>query len=441
MKFLLSACLTALLIASPPLLPAADWPHWLGPDGNSTWSETGLLKSFPARGPEVKWKAPVGWGFSGPAVSGGRVVVHDYVVREGKPDANPGGRTALKGDERVRCFDSADGKEIWTHSYDQPLNLSFPAGPRCTPCISDGMVYAIGAEGHVSGLSLADGKPAWELDLKKEYKVESPIWGFASHPVVHGGLLYCKPGGDGTTVVALNKKTGKEVWRALTSKEPGYAPPVFVNHGGQDQLIVAHGEAINSLDPLTGAVNWTVPFVPSYGMAIMTPRLSGDYLVMGGQTKKSIGLKLKSDLSSPEIAWEGTPKTGIAPKNSTPVADSGLLFGCDADGELRCLEAATGERLWSTDAVLGSTPNSGTFFLVKASPHWVIFNELGELVLADLTRGGYKETGRVLILEPTSPGMGRKVIWSHPAFAEKCVFARNDQQLVCVSLAATEEKP
>lgn len=436
MKLTLSATGLSLLLLSSLHLRAEDWPHWLGPQGDSQWRETGLMKTFPDKGPPVKWKVPAGWGFSGPAVSGGRVILTDYVIREGKPDANPGGRTAIQGDERVRCFESATGKELWSHSYDAPLNLSFPAGPRATPCVDDGLVYALGAEGHVSCLSLADGKPAWELDLKKTYNVESPIWGFASHPVVHGNLVFLRPGGPGAAVVALDKKTGKEVWRALTAKEVGYAPPVLINHGGKDQLIVVHGEAINSLNPETGAVNWTVPFVPAYGMAIMTPRLSGDFLVMGGLVKKSIGLKLKADLSTPEIAWEGTPKTGIAPKNSSPVLDGGLLYGCDADGELRCLDPATGERLWTSDAVLGSTPSSGTFFMVKASPHWVIFNELGELILADLSKEGYKETARAMLMDPTSPGMGRKVIWSHPAFAEKCVFARNDKQLICVSLAA-----
>lgn len=435
MKFIPRA--TALIFfLTPAVLHADDWPQWLGAKGDSHWNETGLLAKFPAAGPVVKWRVPVRWGYSGPAVAAGKVFILDYDITEGTPDANPGGRTKIQGKERVRCFESATGKELWTHAYDAPYELSFPAGPRCTPTVDGDLVYSLGAEGMLTCLSTAEGKPLWEMDLKKSYQVTSPIWGFASHPIVAGDLLIVKPGGEGTTVVALDKKTGKEVWRALTSKEPGYAPAVLINHGGKEQVILSHGEALNSLDPLTGKVYWTVPFVPSYGMAIMAPRLAGDFLVMGGMGKKSIGLKLKADQTTPEIAWEGTPKTGLSPKNSTPVVDGGLVFGCDADGELRCFDPATGTRLWTTTAVLGSTPGSGTFFAVKASPHWVLFNELGELILADLTREGYKETGRAKILEPTSPGMGRKVVWTHPAFAEKAVFVRNDVELVCVSLAA-----
>lgn len=435
MKLPFRATAFALLLA-PTALWGDDWPRWLGPQGDSQWKESGLLAQFPDAGPVVKWRVPVRWGYSGPAVAGGKVFLMDYDIVEGKPDANPGGRTAIKGRERVRCFESATGKELWTHAYEAPYLLSFPAGPRCTPTVDGAFVYSLGAEGLLSCLAVADGQLAWELDLKKAYQVESPIWGFSSHPLVLGDLLIVKPGGAGSAAVALDKKTGKEVWRALTAKEPGYAPAVLIEHGGHEQLIIAHGESINSLDPLTGKVHWTVPFAPNYGMAIMAPRLAGDVLVMGGMVKKSVGLKLNADLSAPAIAWEGTPKTGIAPKNSTPVVADGLLFGCDADGDLHGLDPATGERLWTTKAVLGSTPGSGTFFMVKAQPHWVLFNELGELILADIDRAGYRETGRAKILEPTSPGMGRLVVWSHPAFAEKAVFLRNDTELVCVSLAA-----
>lgn len=425
-----------LLVLTASFAHSGDWPRWLGPQSDSHWKESGLLEKFPASGPVVQWRVPVRWGYSGPAVAAGKVFVMDYDITEGKPDANPGGRTKIKGQERVRAFDSATGKELWTHAYDAPYELSFPAGPRCTPAVDGELVYSLGAEGFLTCLSTIDGKVLWELDLKKEYKVESPIWGFSAHPLVVGDLLIVKPGGDGTTAVALDKKTGKEVWRALASKEPGYAPPVLITHGGQDQLIIAHGEAINSLDPLTGKVSWSIPFVPAYGMAIMAPRLAGDYLVMGGMGKKSIGLKLKPDRTAPDIAWEGTPKTGLSPKNSTPVVDGDLIYGCDADGELRCFEAATGTRLWTSTDVLGSTPGSGTFFMVKASPHWVLFNELGELILADLTKSGYKETSRAKVLEPSSPGMGRTVVWTHPAFAEKSVFLRNDRELIRVSMAA-----
>jgi outer membrane protein assembly factor BamB len=429
-----TVAIASCLLLSPFAAQAEDWPRWLGAASDSSWNETGLMAEFPAAGPKVKWRAKVSWGYSGPAVAGGKVFLTDYET-DGTPDANPGGRTKMEGRERVVCLDSATGRELWKYAWDATYNLSFPAGPRCTPTVDGDHVYSLGAEGFLVCLTTG-GKLVWDLDLKKAYQVESPIWGYSAHPLVVGDLVIVKPGGNGTTVVALNKKTGKEVWRGLSSKDVGYAPPVLVNHGGKDQLIIAHGESINSLDPATGKLHWSMPFAPSYGMAIMAPRVSGDNLVMGGMGKKSIGLKLKADLTTPDILWEGTPKTGISPKNSTPVFSGGLLYGCDADGDLRCVDPATGERLWSSTAVLGGSPGSGTFFAVKAAPHWVLFNEKGELILADLTKEGYKEISRAKMLEATSPGMGRKVVWTHPAFAEKCVFLRNDSEVICVSLAA-----
>ena len=264
----------------------ADWPRWLGPHGDSSWRETGLIQTFPKEGPKVLWRVPAGHGYAGPAVAGDRVILADYVIREGTVDANPGARTTIQGDLRIRSLDAATGKEQWSHSRDQPLALSFPNGPRCTPTIDGDKVYYLGPEGLLVCLSLADGKPVWELDLKQTYSVPSPIWGFAAHPLIHGDLLYCLPGGPGTTAVALDKKTGKEVWRSLTAAEPGYAPPVIIQHGGVEQLIVWHPEAITSLHPLTGKQYWSVPFEPAYGMSIMAPRLAGDLLFIGAIQKQ-----------------------------------------------------------------------------------------------------------------------------------------------------------
>lgn len=424
-------------------LRAADWPRWMGPHGDLTWREPNLLKKFPESGPKILWRAPAANSYSGPAVAGGDVIVFDYVIREGKPDANPGGRTKIQGEERVRALDAATGAVKWTYRYDQPLELSFPNGPRATPTVDGDKVYVLGAEGRLTCLTLADGKRVWDVDFKKTYGVPSPIWGFSGHPVVHGDLVYCLPGGEGTTVVAFNKNTGKEVWRSLSAKEPGYAPVKVVNHGGKEQVIVWTSDELASLNPADGKPYWRVPFAPNYSMSIMTPQVVDDLLFAGGQGKKSILLKLKPDQSTPDIVWEGTPRMAIAPKNATPVFADGLMYGCDSDGELRCVDLKTGERLWtSEEAVGGKAQNSGTFFMVKTDGgHWVIFNEKGELILAEINREGYRELSKHQILEPTSPMMGgRKVAWAPPAYAHGCVYVKNDNEILCVVMTE-DQKP
>ena len=124
-------------------------------------------------------------------------------------------------------------------------------------------------------------------------------------------------------------------------------------------------------------------------------------------------------------------------KNGTPVVMGEYFYGCDMDGELRSVKTATGERMWSTLEIMSNKKvGSGTFFMVRTPQQWVIFNDSGELILADLNPQGYKEAGRAKILGADTPSMGRTVVWSHPAFANKCVFARNDKELVAISLAA-----
>ena len=430
-----TAVLATVLAFSAATLTAEDWPQWLGPRGDSTWNDTGLITKFPAEGPKVVWRAPVANGYSGPSVAGGKVFVMDYQIATGKVDANPAGRTALTGKERVVCLDEKTGKQLWAHSYDCPVKLSFPNGPRCSPVIEGDTVFSLGAEGHLSALKTADGKVAWEKELKQEYKCESPMWGYAATPRVSGGLLFTLAGGKDSAVVALDTKSGKEVWRALDTKDIGYAPPVITTRDGRDELLVWHSQSLNGLDPKTGKVRWSQPFATFYGMSIMAPRVTADGIFIGGIIKKSMMVKPGPDKA--EIVWEGTPQISLGPKNGTPVVVDGYVYGCDQDGDLRCFKSATGEREWSTTAVLSDKPSqSGTFFMARTPQQWVLFNDYGELILADLSPTGYKEASRAKILTADTPSMGRTVVWSHPAFANRCVFARNDKELICASLAA-----
>src|SRR5205085_6504680 len=223
---------------------ADDWPQWLGPKRDGVWRETAILDKFPDGGPKVLWRAPVAAGYSGPAVADGRVYVRDRVLAEGAknhPEPFPQRpRQGIPGRERVLCLSAADGKELWKHEYDCPYTVSYPLGPRCTPTVHGGMVYALGTEGNLHCLDAATGKVVWARELKKDYGVKAPIWGFSAHPLVDGQKLITLVGGDGTTAVAFDKDTGKELWRALSSSDPGYSPPVLHEAGGKRQLVVWH---------------------------------------------------------------------------------------------------------------------------------------------------------------------------------------------------------
>jgi outer membrane protein assembly factor BamB len=408
----------------------------MGPTRDGQWRETGIVRALPPGGPKVLWRVPVRTGYAGPAVAAGRVFVSDYET-DGDTSGDPSRRASLSGRERVLCFDAATGKEIWRHAYNCTYHISYPSGPRCTPTVDGDRVYTLGAEGNLFCFDAATGSIRWTKSLKDEYKVAAPMWGFTGHPLIDGNKLICLVGGDGSTLVAFDKETGKELWRSLSSREPGYCPPSIITAGGVRQLIIWTAESINSVDPETGKPHWSVPLEPQYGMAIMAPRRSGDYLFAGGIGWKSALLKLAGDGPRADLVWYGKRDTSVYPVNSTPIVDGDVLYGVDQPGQLRAVRLPSGERLWETTApTTGARPaSSGTAFLVKNGDRYFLFNEKGELIVARLSPERYEEISRAKILEPTNTCFGRPVVWSHPAFANKCLFARNDRELVCVSLA------
>lgn len=414
---------------------ADDWPQWLGPQRDGVWRESGLLDEFPPGGPKVLWRTPIGGGYAGPAVADGKVYVTDYLT-EGDTRPDPGKRNELEGKERILCLDSKTGKQIWKHEYDRTYKISYPAGPRATPAIADGKVYSLGAEGNLVCLDAKTGKLVWSHDLQKEYRVETPQWGFCGQPLVDGNKLISLVGGKGSVLVAFDKDTGKELWRALTAKEPGYGAPMIYEAGGVRQLILWHPESINSVDPETGKLYWSAPLVPSYGMSIMGARKEGDYLFAGGIGPKSLLLKLDANTPKVTEVWRGERDIGLDPVNMTPFLTDGMIYGVSRDGAFVGAKLDSGEHVWkSLEPFNGKKGASATAFVVKNGDRYVLFTELGDLILAKLSPQGYKEVSRAKIIEPTGDGFGRPVVWSHPAFANKCVFARNDKEIVCVSLA------
>jgi outer membrane protein assembly factor BamB len=444
-RFLLSWLAAGAL--SVPAASASDWPQWLGPNREGIWRDTDLVQKFPPGGPKVVWRQPIGGGYSGPAVVGGRVYVMDR-ERAKDADGKPlrATRDGQPGNERVLCVNAADGKLIWKHDYDCPYRISYSSGPRTTPIVRDGRVYTLGAMGDLYCLDAGTGKVRWSENLAKKYKLDPPVWGWSSNPLLDGDFLYCLVGGEGSAVVAFHKDTGKEIWKALTTQEIAYSPPMIYEAGGQRQLIVWHSESVNALDPVTGKVFWTQTYPPSGepqrpSVNIATPRLLGDLLFITSFYHGPMMLKLAADKPSATVLWQDKSKSpskleGLHSLMPTPVLKNGYIYGVSANGELSCCEAATGKQLWETYAATGGKKTDcGTAFLVPQGDRFILFNDQGELILAQLTPQEYKEIDRARILEPTETARGRQVVWSHPAFAERCVFARNNKEIVCVSLA------
>src|SRR6266850_3900662 len=367
-----------LLAAGPlVLLPnarllGADWPQWLGPQRDGVWREAGIVEEFPKNGPSIRWRVSVGGGYSGPAVANGRVYLTDrQLAASARPPSDPFARGKIPGGERVLCFREADGELLWKHEYDCPYTVSYPAGPRATPLVAGGKLYTLGTEGHLFCFDAASGKILWSRDFKQDFNVPTPLWGFAAHPLLDGSKLICLAGGDGSVVVAFDKDSGKELWRALRAKEPGYCPPMIYQAGGQRQLIIWHPEAVNSLDPETGKVFWSEPFLVQSALSIPTPRKLGDSLFITTFYNGSRMFRLDSEKPGAALRWQSKKNSeketdGLHAIMSTPFLEEGYLYGVCSYGQLRCLKADTGERLWETFAATGGKEERwANAFLIK----------------------------------------------------------------------------
>jgi outer membrane protein assembly factor BamB len=412
----------------------------MGPTRDGVWPEDGVLDAFPPGGPKQRWKVESFGGYSGPAVVNGRVFHFDYRRTAGDDTASPAKKNKLEGKERIACFDAATGDLKWKHEYHCPYEVSYPAGPRCTPTVHAGKVYALGTMGHLTCLDAATGNTVWKTDLRTAYAAEVPLWGYSGHPLVYKNTLLCLVGGKGG-VVAFDLATGKEAWKTGTPAEPGYAPPAVVTAHGRDEVIAFSPTHLTAFDPGTGAKRWAVDIKPQYGMSIMAPVWENGTLFAAG-FGAAVAVRPAAD-GPPEVLWTLTKKSGVGPVNMTPVVIDGVVYGVDQPGQMRAVRLATGERLWESFApVLDEDKpagfmggGSGTAFVVRNADRAFVFNERGTLQIAKLTPAGYAETGRAKLIDPSQSVFGRRVVWSHPAFAGRCVFVRNDKELACYSLA------
>lgn len=434
--FLLTFCTS---IAVSLGIQAQDWARWMGPDGTNTWSETGIVESFPEGGPEVVWKTKIAGGYSGPAVSQGKVVITDFVTDANVKIGNFE-RREFDGTERILCLDEKSGEVIWKHEHPVRYTISYPSGPRCTPTIEDDRVYTLGSEGHLFCFNLNDGKIIWSKQLKEIYKTKSALWGYAAHPLIDGDNLITLAGGKGSHIVALNKNSGEEVWRSLTAPEQGYSPPTIIEAGGVRQLITLRPDAVSSIDPKTGKEFWSIPYEATSNSIIMTPLKMGEFLYVGGYSNKSLMIKLDSNNPAASEVWRNRARTALAPVNVQPYLDAeqNIAYGMDQSGDLRATQFPDAKLLWATSKPVSERRvGNGTAFIVRqaGTDRYWLFNDSGELIIAKMNAEGYQEIDRAKVIEPSNNAFNRPVVWSMPAFANKRAYIRNDNEIICVNLA------
>jgi outer membrane protein assembly factor BamB len=390
---------------------AADWPQWRGAGRDNLWPEKGLPAKLPDK-LAPRWKRPLGGGYGGISVSAGRAYVMDRLQ-------------APRELERVVCWEAKSGKKLWSHDYPVRYGrLDYGNGPRCTPTVAGGKVYALGALGHLHCLDAKSGKVLWSKDTVKEFKGRVPQWGHACSPLIDGKRLIVQVGGrPGACLVALDVGSGKEVWRSLDDR-PGYSSPVIVDTGKWRQLVYFTPQHVVGLEPATGKPLWRVPFEGiSYDVSIADVVFADGVLLASNYWSGSKAIRLDERGLAPKVVWEG--KAPLSLLMSTPLVKGKHVYALDRSRGLKCIEMRTGKVLWEGEHVTPRGRNPHASLAWVGGERALVLNTPGELLLVELTPRGLKKLGKAALVGQT---------WAHPGFGDGCVFARTDEEIVCAPL-------
>ena len=398
--------LTGAVVAS-----AADWPKWRGPNGDGISLDTGLLKDWPPGGPPVAWQIDaLGEGYSGVAVSGGRVYTHGNVG----------------GVEKAMAFSEADGSPLWaiqTHAGPGYTNGQGD-GPRDTPTVADGRVYVEGAWGDVWCLDAETGGPVWHVSLTGDLGGALPGWGYAESPLLHGDRLIVTPGGQAGAVVALNKDTGALIWR--TDQVPDaaeYASPVAAVVGGVPEIVQFVRGGVFGMTPDTGRLLWSYRHQKAKdSINITTPIVAEDHVLVSSAYSNGTGVARITTADGKQSAQEAyfVPSFENHHGGITKVGD--FVYGTNNQG-LVCMKYLTGEIAWQERGV-------GKGSLTVADGMLYVLGEMREMALVEATPEGYREHGRFGIENRGKP------TWTHPVVANGRLYLRNQSVLTVYDIKA-----
>lgn len=391
-------------IAVPPARVPGDFPQFLGPGRDGILRGFRLARDFTAQPPHRLWRQPVGDGWAGFAVVGDLAV-----TQEQRGD-----------DERVIAYDLRTGRVRWSHT-DRTRYQTFIAGigPRATPSIAGGRVYAMGGTGILNALDLATGRLLWSHRVVEENGAELPQWGKAGSPLVVGQRVIVSAGGtSGRSLVAYDAISGAQVW-AAGQDESSYSSPVVADLAGRRQIVIFNSRTIAAHDPETGALLWVHAWPPGSPNVTNPVPLPGDRLLVSagyGLGAKAYRIAPRADGAlEARLDWE-SPR--LKSKFANIVLHGGFVFGLD-DGVLTCLDPATGERKWKAG-------HYGHGQLLLVDDLLLVQTEEGEIVLIEPNPDGLRELTRFAALEGKT--------WNPPALAGALLVVRNDREAAAYEL-------
>jgi len=406
----------AILVQAAATSFAEDWPQWLGPNRDNSSSEKVVPWTAP---PKVLWRQPVGEGNSSPVVANGRVFIHAKV--------------AGMDEEEVSAFDVQTGKVLWNHRVSRaPFKSLYGNGPRATPIVDDNRIYCFGITGVLSCFDVQTGKQLWKVDTLKDFHASNLFFGASCSPIIEGDKVMLNVGAKDASIVALRKTDGNVIRKSLDDRA-SYSSPIAIGQGQLRQVIFLTGQGLLSVYPSDGKLAWRFPLVDLLLESSTTPVKIGDILVAGSITYGSVGLQLVNEVGKPAVKqlWKNDQLTCYF---STPVGIGTeqlyLVTGTKppavkTEATLRCVDVKTGKELWQKSKV-GQYHAS---LLRTGDNKLLMLEDNGSLVLLDPNPKEYRELARATICGPT---------WSHPALSNGRLYVRDEKELICFGLTASE---
>lgn len=396
------------------VLPAGDWPTWRGPDRLDRSPDEGLIDSWPEGGPKLVWSfKEAGKGYSAPVIVGDRIY--------------------LTGTRRERveliCLDAEDGKELWSRAIGddegQGYNTGWGGGPRGSATVSDGMVYAITANGDLTAVDAESGRKKWDKSFTKDFDGKVPGWGYAESPLVDGDKLIVTPGGKGGAIVALDKSNGRTLWKSKgLEDEAQYSSVIIAEADGKKQYVQLFMNKLAGVDAESGELLWSSPWAPGRVAVIPTPvYLDGHIYMTSGY---GAGCKLvKISGSGAEVVWENKVMKN---HHGGVVIVDGHAYGFSDGGGLTCQNLETGDRVWNER---GEGVEKGAVHYADGMLYCVDEKE-GSVFLVEATPDGYKERGRFALPEKTKLREGTNgMVWTHPVVLNGKLYLRDQDLFWC----------
>jgi len=399
MKTVLSASLVLVCVVGDAL--GEDWPRWRGPRLNGISTEKNWNANWSSDGPRQAWGARVGKGYSSFAVANNRVYTQ--------------GNTSNQ--DSIFCFDASTGRQLWKHTYAEPLApRSYQGGTSATPVVDAGKVYTLAKSGLVHCLDAATGTVAWKLNVLTATNAKKPTWGVGSSPLILGNYLFLNAGSMGT---ALDKRTGRILWKSRGTATAGYSTPVPYRTGNTTALAMFSQKAVIGVNAASGALLWQFPWKTSYDINAADPVVNGqDIFVSSGYGSGGALLRLTS--SGPRQVWKNK---ALRAQFNSPVLIGGHLYGIDDNQRrftLKCIELATGREKWKGDNISA---------LMAAGDKLICQGETGELYVVAANATQYRKLAETKVFREPS--------WTTPVLANGRIYCRGAAgTVVCLDVRA-----